>query len=229
MNANDQFRAAMALDLDPIKCKLMHVQSGEGWDRDKADAVEKEYRRFLCLMKLFPDEPIAPLEDVDTFWHYHILDTMKYAVDCEQVFGYFLHHYPYVGLRGEDDEQFRLDSAGRMAILYQATFGDAYPGERPAGSPATAFCAGPAAQAAFCAGPAAKTAFCAGPAAAAAFCAGPAAASAFCAGPAAKIAFCAGPAAKTAFCAGPAARIGACSDDGSVRRAARASAPSASA
>jgi hypothetical protein len=128
MNANDLFKAVMEVDLTPIKMKLMHVESGEGWSLEKANAVEQEYRRFLCLMKLFPDEDTAPQVDVDTFWHYHILDTMKYAADCEQVFGYFLHHYPYVGMDGSaDEEQFRLDSGERMRDLYEATFGDAYP------------------------------------------------------------------------------------------------------
>jgi hypothetical protein len=116
----------MELDLDPIKVKLMHVESGESWSQAKANAVETEYRRFLWLMKMYPNESIAPLVDVDTFWHYHILDTMKYARDCEQVFGYFLHHYPYVGMRGGQDEQFRLDSGERMRTLYEATFGDSF-------------------------------------------------------------------------------------------------------
>ncbi|KGF78191.1 hypothetical protein IA69_31825, partial [Massilia sp. JS1662] len=156
----------MQLDLEPIKTKLMHVESGEGWSLEKANAVEKEYRRFLCLMKLYPEEDTAPLVDVDTFWHYHILDTMKYAVDCEQVFGYFLHHYPYVGMGDEADEQFRLDSGDRMRDLYEATFGEAYPGARvEAANSETAWCAGPhgdnetrragdaAAGTAWCAGP----------------------------------------------------------------------------
>jgi hypothetical protein len=228
MNANDLFTAVMQLDLQPIKMKLMHVESGEGWSQEKADAVEKEYRRFLCLMKLYPDEDTAPLVDVDTFWHYHILDTMKYAADCEQAFGYFLHHYPYVGMRGGDDDQFRLDSGERMRELYEATFGDAYPGTAAAAAQAadsadTAFCAGPHDQTtAFCAGPHKQaTAFCAGPhtkegsaiKAGTAFCAGPhKQATAFCAGPHTKersaikadTAFCAGPHKQaTAFCAGP--------------------------
>ena len=66
--------------------------------------MELEYRRFLTLMKKYPHEQTSPLVDVDMFWHYHILDTMKYAADCEAVFGYFLHHFPYVGMRGEEDE-----------------------------------------------------------------------------------------------------------------------------
>ena len=74
-----------ALDLDPIKVKLMHKESGEGWSLERANAVEFEYRRFLTLMKKYPHEQTSPLVDVDTFWHYHILDTMKYAADCEAV------------------------------------------------------------------------------------------------------------------------------------------------
>ena len=170
MYNNDLFDAVMQLDLEPIKMKLMHVASGEGWSQDRANAMEKEYRRFLCLMKMYPDEDTAPLVDVDTFWHYHILDTMKYAADCEQVFGYFLHHYPYVGMRGEDDEQFRLDSGERMRALYEATFGEAYPDAHAAPGAAQegaglAFCASPHVKNfAFCASPHVKNlAFCASP------------------------------------------------------------------
>jgi hypothetical protein len=133
MNPNDLFSAAtkavMELDLDPIKMKLMHAASGEGWSLEKANAVEREYRRFLCLMKLFPEEDTAPMVDVDTFWHYHILDTMKYAADCEKVFGYFLHHYPHIGLGDtEEEDLLRFESGDRMRQLYEATFGEAYPG-----------------------------------------------------------------------------------------------------
>lgn len=114
------------LDLEPIKVKLMHEESGEGWSLEHADAVEKEYRRFLHLMKKYPQEPAAPLMDVDTFWHYHILDTMKYAVDCEAVFGHFLHHFPYIGLRGEEDEEAHHAMGERMKELYEETFGEDY-------------------------------------------------------------------------------------------------------
>jgi putative hemolysin len=205
----------MQLDLEPIKMKLMHVASGEGWSLEKANAVEKEYRRFLCLMKMYPDENTAPLVDVDTFWHYHILDTMKYAADCQKAFGYFLHHYPYVGMGDEDDEQFRLDSGDRMRVLYEATFGEAYPGtaaatERAQADADTAFCASPHVTAtAFCASPHGKDiAFCASPHGKdIAFCASPHTRqgatqraadmqtdTAFCASPHGKdIAFCASP------------------------------------
>jgi hypothetical protein len=127
MNNAEQFAAIAALDLDPIKVKLMHEESGEGWTRAHADEVEFEYRRFLYLMKKFPNEQAAPLFDVDVFWHYHILDTMKYAADCDAVFGYFLHHFPYVGLRGKEDLEFHHSVGERMRELYEHTFGDLHP------------------------------------------------------------------------------------------------------
>jgi hypothetical protein len=228
MNMNDLFAAVMNLNLDPIKEKLMHVESGEGWSAAMANAVEKEYRRFLCLMKMYPNEMIAPLVDVDTFWHYHILDTMKYARDCEQSFGYFVHHYPYVGMRGEEDEQVRLDSAERMCTLYEATFGDSFAGRAAELAQMTAVrtvpvpgkpgtrpidLSGMGVKAA--SRPQSATAYCAGPVptvSATAYCAGPVptvSATAYCAGPVPTVsaaAYCAGPVptvSAAAYCAGP--------------------------
>ncbi|NVE00363.1 hypothetical protein [Massilia sp. BJB1822] len=126
MISAESFKAIAELNLEPIKVKIMHEESGEGWSLQQANAVEFEYRRFLYLMKTFPHEQTAPLKDVDTFWHYHILDTMKYAVDCEAVFGYFLHHFPYIGLRGEDDLEAHHRVGERMKELYESTFGESY-------------------------------------------------------------------------------------------------------
>jgi hypothetical protein len=122
MISNDDFALVSALDLDPIKTKLMHVKSGPAWSQERADAVETEYRRFLVLLKAFPNVEMAPLEDVDTFWHYHILDTMKYARDCEQVFGYFLHHSPYLGEENEVGMALQQEAGERMRELYESTF-----------------------------------------------------------------------------------------------------------
>ena len=133
MNSTVDCKEISALNLDQIKQKLMHVASGEGWTLEQANAVDVEYRRFLYLMKMFPNEQTSPSVAVDTFWHYHILDTMKYAVDCEQVFGYFLHHYPYVGMVGENASEEHHDSGERMRELYEQTFAISY-------NPGAAFC-----------------------------------------------------------------------------------------
>ena len=128
MFSNENFALIAALDLNPIKTKLIHVESGEAWPLERAEAVEIEYRRFLYLLKAFPKVEMAPLKDVDTFWHYHILDTMKYARDCEQVFGYFQHHHPNLGMEGENGGEMLQQAGERMRELYQATFNLPYAG-----------------------------------------------------------------------------------------------------
>lgn len=117
--------AIFALDLDPIKFKLMDKKEGHGWSRAQADQAELEYKRFLVLLAKYPDEVIAPDTTVDKFWHGHILDTMKYAEDCQNVFGYFLHHFPYFGLRDKEDAANLTKAAQTMRRLYEQEFGAA--------------------------------------------------------------------------------------------------------
>lgn len=151
-----------ALNFDAIKRKLMDERSGRGWPQARADQAEQEYKRFLYLMQQFPAEILAPSPDVDRFWHLHILDTMRYARDCDAVFGYFLHHYPYLGLDG-GGEPLREQVGQRTRALYEQTFGNA--GSASAGaagtgaSAATAYCAA-GADAAYCAA-AAQQVYCA--------------------------------------------------------------------
>lgn len=115
--------AIAALDLAPIKFKATRQEDGYGWSPEQADHMEREYKRYLMLHARYPGLTLAPDQNVDRFWHLHILDTRKYAADCEAVFGYFLHHYPYLGLRGADDAK-ALDAAFAMTqALYAKEFG----------------------------------------------------------------------------------------------------------
>jgi hypothetical protein len=116
-----------ALDLDPIKLKLTDPEEGQGWSREYVERMELAYKRFLTLLVKFPDETIAPTKDVDKFWHAHILDTQKYAADCDSVFGYFLHHFPYFGMRGEQDAADLRAAAARMHEIYAREFGETLP------------------------------------------------------------------------------------------------------
>ena len=123
-NVEKILAAIQALDLDPIKVKLMDPEEGQGWSREYVNQMAIEYKRFLTLSVKYPEETIAPSKDVDKFWHGHILDTMKYAEDCQNVFGYFLHHFPYFGMRGEEDAA-NLAEAGRTTKrLYEEEFAE---------------------------------------------------------------------------------------------------------
>jgi hypothetical protein len=114
-----------------------------------------------------PETTVAPSKEIDKFWHAHILDTMKYAEDCQQVFGYFLHHFPYFGLRGADDAAQLAQAGEEMERLYRQEFGESMPAAADsaycfAAKPAYCFAAKPTAQTAYCfAGkPAAQSAYC---------------------------------------------------------------------
>lgn len=115
-----------ALDLSMIKRKLQDPEEGLGWSAEECEEVEVEYKRYLTLKRAYPEQEIVPNQQVDKFWHYHILDTQKYAEDCQVLFGYFLHHYPYFGMNGPEDEQALANAFAETAALYEAHFGAGY-------------------------------------------------------------------------------------------------------
>lgn len=119
--------ALESLDLGPIKFKLMHREDGDGWTRARADRVEILYRRFLTLIAKHPDRTIVPTKEIDEFWHAHILDTEKYARDTMTVFGFFLHHFPYFGMRGEADRMAMNKAFQETLKCYRSEFGSAWP------------------------------------------------------------------------------------------------------
>lgn len=88
------------MDLEPIKFKLIKE---EGWNLARCERVELCYKGFLKLILLCPDEISVPSIDIDEMWHTHILDTRKYMTDCHAIFGEYIHHYPYLGLKDEAD------------------------------------------------------------------------------------------------------------------------------
>jgi hypothetical protein len=126
--------AIEALDLTLIKFKACRNEDGYGWSAGYADSMEVAYKRYLMLHARHPELTLAPEQDVDRFWHMHILDTRKYAADCEATFGYFLHHFPYLGLRGEEDAKALQAAYLEMQRLSAEEFGE------PAAKSAAAWC-----------------------------------------------------------------------------------------
>jgi hypothetical protein len=117
-----------ALDLTMIKLKLQDKEEGQGWTPEMSDEAEIEYKRFLALKRAYPEKDIVPNGAIDKFWHQHILDTAKYAADCEELFGYFLHHYPYFGMNGPEDAANLSSAFEETKDLYQRHFGIDYVG-----------------------------------------------------------------------------------------------------
>jgi hypothetical protein len=116
------------LDLEPIKFKLVIDHDGPQWSRERAERAEAAYKQFLVLISRYPHERIVPLGDIDMFWHQHILDTSKYAEDCQNIFGRFVHHFPYFGLRGREDADALHQAGRRTAQLLAKEFGQTFLG-----------------------------------------------------------------------------------------------------
>ena len=103
------------LHFDKLNWKL--TKSSEStWSDDLCDFAECEYRKLLSLKKWYPKLSFVPSKLVDKYWHEHILDTKSYLDDCNAVFGYFVHHYPYFGIYGDDDQS-KLQVAYDQTVL----------------------------------------------------------------------------------------------------------------
>jgi hypothetical protein len=137
----ERLRFIDVLDLEPIVFTLMHPEPGETTlSLAEADGDVALYRCFLKLCALRPDTAIVPTRQLDRVWHTHMLDTAKYRADCDQVFGRFLDHFPYAGLRGQHDrsawhadfartrrlfhEHFSVDIGGEPAASACSNHGD---------------------------------------------------------------------------------------------------------
>lgn len=92
-NLDTNFTAFASLDLTRITDKLVREKK---WLKRDAETTCKLYRQFLFLKKKYPSEALPPSQDIDEFWHEHILDTFAYQQDCNKTFGEILHHNPFL-------------------------------------------------------------------------------------------------------------------------------------
>jgi hypothetical protein len=140
------------LNFDRIKHKLSLKKSDDGkeWSQEKIEIAEKEYKRYLTLVKLYQPKSIVPSKLMDEFWHMHILDTKAYREDCQQIFGKFIDHFPYFGIYGDEDRANLLESFEETKGLYKRTFGEevfdadvARCEDHPCHAPSDCACRGP--------------------------------------------------------------------------------------
>ena len=95
-----------------------------GWTQERADAAEQGYKRYLAITKALNGYQPVPNGDIDRFWHEHILDTRRYAKDCDQLLGSFLHHYPYFGMRGTQDNEAWKAASQFSNNVWKEAFGE---------------------------------------------------------------------------------------------------------
>ncbi|WP_416671930.1 glycine-rich domain-containing protein [Egbenema bharatensis] len=113
-----------SLDLDPIAYQLMIAKTGPQWTKTKTVKAISRYLRFLYLVHQYPSLQLAPTYEIDQVWHQHILDTQKYAADCQWLFGRLIHHFPYFGVRNSADRHALLQAHAVTQALHLKHFGE---------------------------------------------------------------------------------------------------------
>ena len=96
------------IDLSSVRYHL--TQSSQAvMSPDEWPVAEREYRQFLTLMNRFPGRLLIPSGKALSIWQAHILDTRAYRTDCEDAFGRYLDHFPYLGeLDPEDQPEYEI-------------------------------------------------------------------------------------------------------------------------
>jgi len=110
------------LDLSGVRSKITGSE-GLRWTQARTSQAELDYRRFLKLQALYPNERVSPTKLIDDFWHYHILDTRAYAKDCEEIFGHFIHHNPYFGAGSQSEARLLEGVLANLQRLFLLEFG----------------------------------------------------------------------------------------------------------
>lgn len=82
-----------------------------GWSSEYATRVEREYRRFACLV-IISDQQLTPSDQVDQAWHLHLIFTRNYWGPWTELLGEPLHHGPTPG---------GTKAANRYRTNYEAT------------------------------------------------------------------------------------------------------------
>jgi hypothetical protein len=121
--AQQLMEKVQAIDLEPIAYKLVYPEDGQGWTAERTYKLIELYRYFLVLNEMYPNISIVPTKEIDKVWHTHILDTAKYREDCEKAFGRFVDHFPYFGLRSEEDAKNLQSTYQTSRALFIEHFG----------------------------------------------------------------------------------------------------------
>jgi len=109
-----------SIDFSNIINKMIKHQ---GWLRKDAEKVCQMYRNFLFLKKKYKGKyEIPPSDEIDIFWHNHILDTTKYQNDCMVIFGSYLNHYPYFGIDEKTNMSALTKAFAKTSELYKTEF-----------------------------------------------------------------------------------------------------------
>lgn len=97
------------------------------WAESRAKKAVRAYKNWLYLKRKYYSELLPPSKEVDHVWHLHMLFTERYHKDSNRIFGEYLHHFPYFGLRGKSDLNNLIRAFEQTKKLYQEEYNEEIP------------------------------------------------------------------------------------------------------
>lgn len=100
---------------------LLQVEREHNWTHEHAIKVANEYLKFMKLRNLNPK--LSPSNEIDRFWHQHILNTKHYREFCIKNFNKFIDHDP----EDANDQIARTKRVGDTIVEYKKKYSDNAP------------------------------------------------------------------------------------------------------
>jgi hypothetical protein len=111
--------------IDSLSLEEKHSPASPFLERELAENFCLQYQKYLFLVCKYRGKvQFSPSLGMDIVWHAHILDTMAYHRDCQQLFGIYIHHYPYFGVRSEEDRENLEKAYSNTQKLFLIEFGE---------------------------------------------------------------------------------------------------------
>ncbi|MFC5410830.1 glycine-rich domain-containing protein-like [Larkinella bovis] len=120
VEATRQIQLSINFQERPIKRLLF-------WQDDKLRRVValNRYKKFLFLIKKYPNQKFIPTVDIDYYWHQHLESPVSYYNDCINIFGNILSHNGGFGRNRNERQQWK-ELFQKTSYLWQLEYNEPY-------------------------------------------------------------------------------------------------------
>lgn len=102
----------------PEQVYLTKTLLGGKIDTDIPEKLEADFKKWISLLILYPEERIAPPRVLDMYWHLFMLHTKEYHEFCSDVLGFQLGHSPVTKDTVEETKVIGQNTRRRYISLY---------------------------------------------------------------------------------------------------------------
>ena len=127
MNQKEEINKALEIMKDwdfSLTVKKVTDSDSEKWSSDRALKAVEDYKKYLAVTKALNGYQLVPNAEIDEIWHFHLTDTRRYIKDCHELFGGFLHHYPFYGMLNDENKSDWLDNQRYSDDFWFNAFGE---------------------------------------------------------------------------------------------------------